>query len=288
MSGPGSIRGRVLDEAMLPIAGVRIQVLPKGSTTPVKTAATDEAGEFLVAGLEPGTYEVYAAREGFKDATLRVEVTPEESIAVSFSLKAQAVLRAHHESRMWGLTYGYVACAVSSAATRCTVSSSTANQTVRILVDEIASGPLETVVVELGWTPSVGFCRGSMRTDLYSPEQLSVATAGSSGEAAQRSPANPYHWDNTPNTRGPTHLLVSRTGLDAKAMHSKERTELNQGRPIRTSGFWWITHYPQPQGELGTPVDVSCLWQQKLDLWSTLFYVAPSPSPTWSLLKEKP
>lgn len=63
----GSIHGRVLEDKVTPVAGVQITVM-KGEQV-VTTAITDEKGQYRIIGLPVGTYQVTAAKEGYKTET---------------------------------------------------------------------------------------------------------------------------------------------------------------------------------------------------------------------------
>jgi protocatechuate 3,4-dioxygenase beta subunit len=60
------IRGRVVDENQLPARGARVVLVPDGSrrreTQLYKTATTDSYGQFKLAGISPGKYELFAWR----------------------------------------------------------------------------------------------------------------------------------------------------------------------------------------------------------------------------------
>ncbi len=66
----GSISGVILDQSSNPLGGATIQVV--GSTT--KGAVSEAKGQFLLAGLEPGTYTVQASFVGFVPLRQRVVV----------------------------------------------------------------------------------------------------------------------------------------------------------------------------------------------------------------------
>lgn len=65
----GVVRGVVVDAAVQPLAGARVDLV--GTT---QNVTTSEAGAFSFLDLEPGTYVVRVAREGYQDAQTTTEV----------------------------------------------------------------------------------------------------------------------------------------------------------------------------------------------------------------------
>jgi hypothetical protein len=62
---PGSLSGRVLDSRQRPSAGAIVVLMPEierrvQRTDLIKTANTDETGQFLMEGVPPGDYRVFA------------------------------------------------------------------------------------------------------------------------------------------------------------------------------------------------------------------------------------
>jgi thermitase len=77
---PGSIIGSVIDaEDGLPIAGVAV-------TDGTRTATTDATGEYTIADVPPGSYEVTASKEGYESLSLTVDVTSGTTAIADFSL----------------------------------------------------------------------------------------------------------------------------------------------------------------------------------------------------------
>ena len=87
--------GVVLDQSGRPIPGVRVMVLKNGTT--VRTATTDEVGEFDFSGLQAGKYELDAALAGFQHARYQVSLSKPTN-SCSHALRVQmAVVGIHCE-----------------------------------------------------------------------------------------------------------------------------------------------------------------------------------------------
>jgi len=77
---PGSITGSVTDaQDGLPIVGAAV-------SDGTRTATTDASGEYTIAGVPPGDYEVTASKEGYKSSTSSVTVVSGGSSVLDFSL----------------------------------------------------------------------------------------------------------------------------------------------------------------------------------------------------------
>src|SRR5262249_11926065 len=66
----GQIAGTVYDGVQAVVPGVTITI-KNTSTAAVRTATSNEVGEFRAVLLDPGTYEVTAEKAGFSQAVLR-------------------------------------------------------------------------------------------------------------------------------------------------------------------------------------------------------------------------
>lgn len=74
----GDLPGVVVDATIQPIAGARIVAMPGGRET-----TTDSGGQFILAGLEPGSYTLTATADGFLPATLVATVLADRPTAVA-------------------------------------------------------------------------------------------------------------------------------------------------------------------------------------------------------------
>jgi hypothetical protein len=83
------ISGTVTDPtgAVVPTANVQLRQLATNRTS---TAQTDQSGEFKFTGLAPGQYELRISMAGFRQATQRVDVRPQEVAAVKSTLELGA------------------------------------------------------------------------------------------------------------------------------------------------------------------------------------------------------
>src|SRR5688500_7197525 len=66
----GSMTGVIQDPSGLAMPGVEITVT-SARTGLIRTAVTDESGNWVLTGLEAGAYDVSASKPGFKRASLR-------------------------------------------------------------------------------------------------------------------------------------------------------------------------------------------------------------------------
>ena len=83
---PSGISGTVTDPsgAIVPQATVELRQLAGNNRT---SARTDPSGEFKFSGLAPGQYELQITAPGFRQATQRVEVQPQQMAAVTARLE---------------------------------------------------------------------------------------------------------------------------------------------------------------------------------------------------------
>jgi hypothetical protein len=86
-SGVGGVTRDVVSK--LPVAQVRITAhdVSKGTD---RTAISNSDGTFTIAKLEPGSYRVAAARDGFVESTANVEVAASKTYSIEFLLAAAA------------------------------------------------------------------------------------------------------------------------------------------------------------------------------------------------------
>ena len=82
-----AIAGTITDPTGAPIAGASVTVRQASGAN----AMTDNAGQFLIAGLQPGQYELQVTRPGFQTATKKVEVQPGRLVRADSSLSVGSV-----------------------------------------------------------------------------------------------------------------------------------------------------------------------------------------------------
>lgn len=280
--GTGVLAGVVTDEEFRPLADALVHILPEsgGASTDL---AVNASGGFRAVGLAPARYVVTAERSGYRGEPAKADVAADGVAQVSVVLVPNVVWRPFHMTREFRVAYSYEAC-TTGAVGHCMVGASTANQTYSFLVDESAQGPLEALVVEAAWQPTVSACPGGMRTDVWSPEQDHVDHADADGRNPYAAQENPFHWDNRPHVASPTRLVIPREG-DPGALLAKERTALNHGRHVQVSGAWHIVAWPEPAGRHGVPLDADCMLEQTVTVYATVFHLA-SPAPAWSVLTD--
>lgn len=259
--GPGRISGTVLDIEQNPIETVTVRILSKSNPQmPVVTLTTNVSGGFDAQGLDEGPYTIYATKEGYKDLLpLAVGVSAGATSTVIITMQEARELKAYHTSFSRTASFPVYACIVAQGTPTCEYAYDPGNLTIIFPNQEEDTGPLEDLIVEASWAPTVGSCANGVQTHVFSPDQegLDLTAVGSNGK--HWSESNPYHWDNVP-----------------------ERTALNGGRGINLTGEWKIQTWPYSAvGALGTPVDVDCMAAQTITIWISAFFVAPAP-PDWS------
>lgn len=278
-----------MDPELRPIEGAVVRIIDRHNLTDQGLVlSTNLTGEFAARGLRASEYVVYVAKAGYHDPAPHLVKLP-EATTERVQIELEPILKpvAHHTSRNYQVKFIEQACLLHPAGATlanpwCITGYQPANTSLKYDFDPLKQGRLETFLVEMKWTPTIAQCGGGMRSDVYSPEQNPVPGPGYADVPA-KGPSNPYHWDNVPESaRSPTRLVIPRNGTDPAAMHSKERTELNGGRPIKLEGAWAVTVYSYPVGALGTPVDYSCAYDQTVAVWLSHFYEVGAPD-GWSV-----
>src|SRR5713226_584095 len=82
----GTITGEVRDSTGLVVPGATVTVVNK-STNATRTTSSNAVGLFDVPALQPGTYTVKTELDGFKTATLDVELQVQQTARVNFALE---------------------------------------------------------------------------------------------------------------------------------------------------------------------------------------------------------
>ena len=80
----GSMQGKVTDASGQPIAGVKISLPGEGNVT------TDKSGSYNLDGIDPGTYQVEATKQGYQKSTLTVTITQDVPQELDLTLNPQA------------------------------------------------------------------------------------------------------------------------------------------------------------------------------------------------------
>jgi hypothetical protein len=278
--GGARIEGRVVDAEFVPVPDALVQVYPGDDQhRSVANVSSDARGAFVVQGLDKGRYVLYAARTGYRSAApKRVEASDIGATNVTITLEALRAPRPFHVTSSYQFHYTLSVCYAGSQGT-CLDLLPGGNTTIVYRIDEKADGPLQTLVIEMRWTPTSVACDDPMRSDVYSPDQV----PSSYYDAATRGPKNPHHWDNLPGTTSPTRVWIPRAGSDGRAVDSAARLAANAGKPLRTSGVWQIIADGAPHRYLDTEaLSFSCATDQRIDLWATSFYVNPASDEHWT------
>lgn len=70
----GAVRGKIVDEQGNPVEDVEIIIQLSGGGGRKSTTETNEKGEFVKAGIKPGTYEIRYEKEGYRPLALGTQV----------------------------------------------------------------------------------------------------------------------------------------------------------------------------------------------------------------------
>jgi hypothetical protein len=85
-----AIAGTITDPTGAPIPGAAV-IVRRASGAPGVNAITDNSGQFLIAGLQPGQYELQVTRPGFQASTKKVEIQPGQLVRADSSLSVGSV-----------------------------------------------------------------------------------------------------------------------------------------------------------------------------------------------------
>src|SRR5260370_141230 len=83
----GSISGTVTDSSKAVVSGAAVTATSV-DTSAVRTAETDNLGNYVISNLAPGTYDVKVSKTGFGDYKQKFAVSPGVKTSVDVSLKA--------------------------------------------------------------------------------------------------------------------------------------------------------------------------------------------------------
>ncbi len=75
-----NISGRVMDSNNLPLSFVNVLLYNEGSETPIKGCTTEADGNFILEGLETGTYKLNFSYVGFEDHTETIDLSSDKII----------------------------------------------------------------------------------------------------------------------------------------------------------------------------------------------------------------
>jgi hypothetical protein len=77
----GTINGSVTNEDFSPLANVQITTVP-----PTSVVLTDSGGVFVVEGVVPGEYSVFAEKADYQRTSLKVSITVDQTSQATFTL----------------------------------------------------------------------------------------------------------------------------------------------------------------------------------------------------------
>lgn len=89
----GAIKGVVVDEAIRPVAGANVTLVPGSATV-----ATDESGVFVFDDLEPGTYFLNASLSGYTTVQASADVVAGEIASIKMLVQRVFVPTPRHET----------------------------------------------------------------------------------------------------------------------------------------------------------------------------------------------
>ncbi len=90
-SGPYAISGNVSDPSGAAIPDADIRVRPRGAAAATAKARTDTLGDFRVAGLPAGAFEIDVQRDGFAPQTIRLSIKDRAPAPLHVALKLAGV-----------------------------------------------------------------------------------------------------------------------------------------------------------------------------------------------------
>lgn len=277
--GPGELVGRVLDDEYRPLPESLVEVFRRRNDLVFQLALkTDAEGVFAVRGMSAGEYVVYVSKPGyFPHKPEIVYVEDGKTTRADWFLVPGPARDPFHTTKSSSFSTSAAVCTMANGQPL--PSCLTTANTYLYPVDEINNTLLMSLVMEARWSPSSAACPGSLRTDVYAPDQASPYNT----EAA-RAASNPNHWDNLPHATSPTKVFIPRFG-DATAMMSPERTDLNGGRNITTHGRWTVYASTYARSQLGLAVDYSCFAFQTVALATTFWHGTPAPGANWTYFR---
>ena len=79
----GTMQGKVTDASGQPVAGVKISLAGEGSVS------TDKSGSYILDGIDPGTYQLEATKNGYQKSTLSVTILQDVPQEVDVTLTPQ-------------------------------------------------------------------------------------------------------------------------------------------------------------------------------------------------------
>lgn len=285
--GAGAVEGQVTDDEFFPIEGALVHIFSKETAeAPPIILTTNSTGRFAARGLSPGLYNVFATKEGFEDpAPKSVSVVEGVTVTVTFEIARISLPVPYHVSKSHAANFFSDVCVFAPGVRQCTGAFQPTNLTILHKIDEAESGPLAALVVEVAWQPNIPTCSKGSQTHVFSPEQEGLDTTSPTSNSEHWIEENPYHWDNLPDrVEPPTHVFIPRDGPDLVAMHSESRSLLHDDVPIKIDGTWTIQTWPYTMGALGTPADVGCALNQRVDIWISSFY-HEAPNPEWTVFE---
>jgi hypothetical protein len=86
--GTATLRGTVLDTEGGAITNSHISAILQGSAPATRTATTGNAGDYLLDGLNPGTYQIKVETQGFKTVIVNgLSIAADDTQELKFTLE---------------------------------------------------------------------------------------------------------------------------------------------------------------------------------------------------------
>jgi hypothetical protein len=265
----GILQGIVVDDAIRPLAGVRVELDGDVNGT------SDAAGAFQFGGVPPGAHVVRATKAGFSDTVAQADVRAGEAtpllklvLITDLSTLAYAETQAiegYVECGMYGASFRYATCGTGNVASL--IACSTANVCLGnvtedryIVVQRFAQQP-DFLVAEVVWTAT---------QDLGKEMQVYIGTATPEDLAAAST--NDYNGTIGPSplyvTMDKTMLVDSKLGFEAMFL---------------SQTFAAPTLKPCEFGACG----VGLVVQQRFTYYLTSFF-GFEPEKTWRFVSDGP
>lgn len=255
----GSIRGVVLDDSQLPVAGVAVQL---GNDTTVKT---DQGGAFEFKNVPVGTHVLSFLKIGFKSVQRKVDVTAGEVTELKITLETIPIDASYYETKK---QTGIVFCGVATRQPGQNQSSARGN--ICVLAAQLGQEGLDRSQIrwffkffnssgywsETTWQPSTALTKGmDLFWTLLMDDGLRTPSFYGGG-----SPTSPM-----------------RARVPIKSVYD---TLANNPTQSCTKNDCMLLSYHYVRGEtLGpsAPADAGVAYNQRYDTWVTVFYNGPLP-----------
>jgi hypothetical protein len=264
----GVIRGVVVDEAIRPLAGVKILIPLSDGTELNHTTAAD--GAFAFDQLQPGAYVVHARKLGFLDASVATNVTA--GVDVPENVRVQLLADVLNSPAIEQYSFnGFLQCSVTAVALRAAACNpdEAAQPVCQLPVDVCTSGPGnltsdEFMAVHTVSKQSVRFLQMELVWEAGSQASSSLRAIPGS-----RDPASGEINDYRP-FEGPSPLVMPMDGAVAQGLF------IGNGKDLVVRVFSGYVNGTAPPmclpSPVGCPWGVGASYEQRFQLFTHVFY----------------